>query len=178
MRKANGYEIKPYADLRNANLRDADLRLANLNSANLRLANLNSADLRLANLNSANLWDANLSGANLSGANLRDANLRDANLSGANLSGANLRDAKLDGADLRYCLGNNCNIFTLQLGAYQVTFTSSVMAIGCQQYSIVEWFKFTDKDIYKMDRDAATLWWSTYAPILKTIFKTQGIKTS
>ena len=59
----NGYEIKPFANLQGAILRDA-----NLVGANLYGANLYGANLRYANLKYANLRDANLSGADLSGA--------------------------------------------------------------------------------------------------------------
>jgi hypothetical protein len=76
--KIGSYKIKPFADLRSA-----DLRGANLTDANLR-----SADLRGANLTDANLRGANLTGANLRGANLYGANLRGADLYGANLYGA------------------------------------------------------------------------------------------
>ena len=76
-------KIKPFANLRGANLSDANLYGANLRGANLRGANLSDA-----NLSGANLSDANLSGANLRGANLRDANLYGANLRDANLYGA------------------------------------------------------------------------------------------
>ena len=55
MMKVNNYEIKPFADLRGANLYRANLRLANLYGANLYGANL-----RLAYLYGANLYGANL----------------------------------------------------------------------------------------------------------------------
>jgi uncharacterized protein YjbI with pentapeptide repeats len=188
MNKVNGYEIKPCADLRGADLRNADLSDADLRNANLRNADLMGANLMGANLmgtklRNANLMDAylryahlryaNLIGANLMGADLRNANLMDTKLRNAKLMGADLMDA-----DLRYCIGNNQEIKTLQLDAYQVTYTSSVMAIGCQQHTIVEWFEFTDADIFQMDEDTATRWCDKYSPILETIFKTQGIKTT
>jgi len=106
VRRVNGYEIKPGADLRGANLCHADLRGANLRGANLRYANLRYADLCCADLRDANLYcaylrAANLSGADLRGANLTGANLRDADLRYADLCDADLRDADLRGVDLR-----------------------------------------------------------------------------
>jgi len=110
VRIINGYEIKPGAnlsdaDLRGANLSDADLRGANLTGANLCHANLCHADLRCANLRDADLRYADLRYADLRGANLRDADLRYAYLRGANLNfaylrGADLRDADLTGVNL------------------------------------------------------------------------------
>ena len=58
----NGYEIKPYANLKGASLKGADLR-----GADLRGANLMGADLRNANLRYANLRYAKLEGTNVTG---------------------------------------------------------------------------------------------------------------
>ena len=69
------YEIKP-----GANLREADLLGADLKGAKLREANLKGAKLYLANLLGANLEEANLFGADL-----READLEKADLEGANL---------------------------------------------------------------------------------------------
>ena len=54
MKKINGYEIEPDANLRDANLIGADLRDANLRDANLRGADLRGADLRGADFNENN----------------------------------------------------------------------------------------------------------------------------
>jgi uncharacterized protein YjbI with pentapeptide repeats len=62
IRKENGYEIRPGADLYEANLGGADL-----GEAALREADLLYADLREVNLERANLWEANLEGAYLLG---------------------------------------------------------------------------------------------------------------
>ena len=95
MRIINGYEIKPGADLSEANLFKANLSDVNLSEADLIGANLFRANLRSANLSEANLFRANLNRANLSEADLSGANLIGANLSDANLSDADLSDAKL-----------------------------------------------------------------------------------
>ena len=65
--KVNGYEIKPYAYLKGANLSGADLEGANLSGADLRYANLAGANLQDANLKGADLYCANLEGANVTG---------------------------------------------------------------------------------------------------------------
>lgn len=95
MMKIKDYEIKPLADLRDANLCGADLRRANLRSADLRGANLSYANLRGVSLSYVDLSYVDLCGADLRGANLRSANLRGANLMDANLRGADLRGANL-----------------------------------------------------------------------------------
>jgi hypothetical protein len=63
--KVNGYDVRP-----GANLRDADLRGADLRGANLKHADLLDADLQYADLRGADLRDADLRGADL-----RDARL-------------------------------------------------------------------------------------------------------
>jgi hypothetical protein len=74
------YEIKPFANLSEANLYGANLFRANLSGANLF-----RADLTGANLSEANLYRANLSEANLSEANLYRVDLTGADLTGADL---------------------------------------------------------------------------------------------
>ena len=128
-------------DLRNANLRDADL---------------SGADLSGANLSGANLRDADLSGADLSGANL----------SGADLSGADLSGANLSGADLRYCIGNNKEIKSLQIGTYLISYTKDILNIGCQSYKHSDWRTFSDSIILNMDGQKALDWWNLNKHIL------------
>ena len=131
-----GHEDGVKADLRGADLREADLRWADLRDANLRWANLEGADL----------YEADLEGANL-----RDANLRDADLREADLKDAYLEEANLEEANLRYCTGNSKQIKAIQTETYHITYTDKVMAIGCEQYPIEEWFNFDDETIDKMD---------------------------
>ena len=159
------------ANLSGANLSDANLSGATLRGATLRCANLSGATLRWATLRWANLSDANLSGADLSDANLSDATLRDANLSGATLSCANLSDANLSGADLsgadlsgatlRCAIGNKRELRTLQLDSYSISFTDSVLQIGCKRFTPQEWRDFGDNEISNMDNGALD-WWKKW----------------
>jgi uncharacterized protein YjbI with pentapeptide repeats len=157
-----------YADLRCANLRYADLSYADLRCANLRYADLSYADLSYANLSYANLRYADLSCANLRYADLSYADLRYADLSYADLSYADLSYANLRCANLSYAVGNSNQIKTLQTETYVVTYTNTVMAIGCKQYSIKEWKNFKDREIEKMDSKALEFW-KKWKPILKKI---------
>lgn len=124
-------------------------------------ANLSSANLRGADLIYANLIYANLRGANLSYADLSDANLSDADLRGANLS-----DAKLFG-----CIGNKEQVKSLRLDKYCITYTKDRLQIGCKNYSIREWFNFTDKQINVMDKGALD-WWNKHKNLIKLIIET------
>ena len=74
--KVNGYEIKPFANLRGAYFRGADLRGTNLKGADLRGADLRGADFEGATLRGADLRDAKLEGAKLEGADLEYANVK------------------------------------------------------------------------------------------------------
>jgi hypothetical protein len=61
---------------------------------------------------------------------------------------------------------------TVQSGKYTITFSASVMAIGCEQHTIKQWFSFTKKQISAMDHGALE-WWTTWKPILKSIIEAQ-----
>ena len=115
----------------------------------------------------ANLSYANLSSADLCSANLRSANLRSANLCSADLSYADLSSADLCSADLRYVTGNMREIKSLQVETYKITYTQDVMAIGCEQHSIKEWFEFDNKRILEMEGKKALEFWKKWKPILK-----------
>ena len=107
----------------------------------------------------ADLIDADLIGADLRGANLRDASLRGADLSGSNLIGADLR---------RMASGNNREIRTMQTGEWIIVYTDDMMAIGCQQHSLSEWWSFNDEQIAHMDKGALDFW-RKWRPILRQI---------
>ena len=148
-------------DIRNANLRNANLRNADLSNADLR-----NADLRNANLRNVNLRNVNLRNADLIDTSLRYASLSDANLSGADLSGANLSDA-----DLRYCIGNNKEIKSLQIGTYLISYTKDILNIGCQSHTLDKWINFTDEEIDDMDKGTSLDWWKLNKDILVTLVK-------
>lgn len=164
------------ADLREANLCRANLRGADLTGAILRGANLRDAYLGGANLLCADLHGAVLYDADLRGANLCDADLRDTSMGCADLTDADLRGARLDGADLSEVrslwstIGNKKEVKTVQVGAWDVTYTADRMQIGCQLHSLDEWWAFTDKDISVMD-DGALAWWRKWKPILESIIE-------
>ena len=103
-------------------------------------------------------------------ANLRGADLSRANLSGADLSRADLSGANLSGANLRDLLGNQINVKTVAVEKYTITYTSEYLQIGCQRFTIREWFNFSDDEISKMDCGALG-WWNKWKLIIKTIIE-------
>jgi len=161
------------ADLYGASLSEADLYGAKLcdvelTAANLSRAGMGGADLRRADLSRADLSEADLIAANLRWADLRDANLYGADLTAAKLIGAKLSGAKLSGADLRWTRGNDREIKNVETDRWWITYTAEVMAIGCEQHAIAEWFDFDDDTIAKMDKRALK-WWREWKPKLQQI---------
>jgi len=169
--------IRKHADwlINSVNGERANLSSANLSSADLSYADLSYADLCSANLCSADLSSANLSSANLSFANLSFANLSYANLCSADLSSANLCSADLSFANLSWVIGNSLNLKYIQSGKHEIIYSDKVMAIGCEQHDIKDWWKFDDKTISKMDCGAIE-WWKVWKPILKKIIKVSPAK--
>ncbi len=157
-------------DLRGANLSGTNLSDANLSDADLSDADLSDADLSDANLSDADLSDADLSGANLSDADLSGANLRYADLSGANLRYANLSGADLSDTDLRFSIGNNKEIKSLQIGEYLISYHKNILNIGCKRYTLLEWESFTNIEIDNMDTKALD-WWNLNKHIIFELVK-------
>ena len=123
------------------------------------------------------LEGACLEGAYLEGANPEGANLEGAYLEGANLEGACLERANLEGAYLEKTNGNNGEIKTIQTGFWVITYTESVIQIGCKNYTIKEWFDFPDVSIKKMN-DEALEFWKKWKPILELIGVFDKIKAA
>jgi hypothetical protein len=148
--------------------KQANLAKANLARADLSTANLSGANLAMANLSMANLYRTNLSRVNLAMANLAMANLTRANLSTVNLSRANLVGAKLSGSNVRYASSDVKRVKSICVDTWAVVYTKDVMAIGCEQHSIAEWWEFTDSEIDAMHNKALE-WWKKWKPILQQI---------
>ena len=106
------------------------------------------------------LRGADLRGTNLSYADLRYAHLSGADLSNANLSNANLNGADLSGANLRYCIGNNIEVKSLQIGTYLISYTKDILNIGCRSHKHSDWRTFSDSIILDMDEQKALDWWN------------------
>ena len=139
-------------------------------------ADLRNADLGGVNLGNVNLYGADLRNADLRNAYLRNADLRNADLGGADLRNADLRNADLGGADLRNVnlggvFGNMKHVKSLQIEKYYITYTSKIIQIGCQSYTIEEWKNFNNKSILEMDGKRALEWWNKWKPIIMQIIE-------
>ncbi len=138
------------------------------------MADLSWADLIEADLTGANLTRANLTEANLTETNLTEVNLTEANLTEANLFRVNLTRANLTWANLYNTIGNGKEIKTIMTDEYIINYTNKILQIGCQQYPINDWFKFSDDEIFKMDsKDGkkALRFWKKWKPILQMILE-------
>lgn len=75
-----------------------------------------------------------------------------------------------EGADLRYCIGNNNEVKSLQLGTYLISFCGQTLNISCQSHTIEDWGNFTDKEISDMDSNALD-WWKLNKSIILEVVK-------
>ena len=101
---------------------------------------------------------------------LSDADLSDANLRYANLRGADLSDTNLSGANLRFSIGNNKEIKSLQIGEYLISYHKNILNIGCKRYTLLEWESFTNIEIDNMDTKALD-WWNLNKHIIFELVK-------
>ena len=88
----------------------------------------------------------------IEGADLQYANLKGANLQHADLKGANLRHADLRGANL------SIDVIHIDGMRWDVIIFQDWMTIGCQHHHVVDWDRFTDDEISKMNDDALEFW--------------------
>ncbi|MDA7931208.1 pentapeptide repeat-containing protein [Akkermansiaceae bacterium] len=109
------YEIKPNANLENAQLYGADLSRANLTAATFERANIFLVDFTGADLFTSNLSEANLVAANFTDANLVGADLRISDCEGADFTNANLKRAFLSGASLKAAKVKGANLEEAEL---------------------------------------------------------------
>ena len=134
----------------------------------LRGTSLAWANLAGFDLSRAYMVGTNLTNANLCQSNLYVARLYTAKLTGADLRGADLTGAGLTGADIRRAVGNGYEIRSLRASPYTVVWTNTVMAIGCQQHQIADWWAFSDDRIDSMDSHALH-WWREWKPKLRIL---------
>ncbi len=114
--------------------------------------------------------------AKLAFAKFRYSKLNHADFTGSNLqhvdfTGATLKDCKLQDAAINYVIGNMCEIRSMQLDSWHITFTEHVLAIGCRQYSWEEWNQFSDGELELMDEYAPSWWgkWKEYLFITREL---------
>ena len=70
--------------------------------------------------------------------------------------------ASLIGANLTGANGVNEWVKSIQIETYPISYTDTVMQIGCERHLISEWADFSDKKIADMDGKAALKFWRKY----------------
>ena len=113
-------------------------------------------------------WNDFVLRANLSGAGFSGANLSGAYLSGANLSDAYLSGAYLRGANLQHAVGNLREIRSIHCFERVITYSADRIWIGCKNYTIEEWWDFTDAEISEMSNEALERW-TKWKPLLQQV---------
>lgn len=140
----------------------ADLSGTNLSGTDLSGTNLRGTDLRGANLSRTNLRGADLSGTDLSGINFYRSNL-----SGVNLSGVNLNRTNLSGTNLSGAIHSFNRLKSITGFEYFIIIIDDIIQVGCQTYSYEKWKNFSQKEIYRMDRDSAVEFYPKLLKILE-----------
>ena len=72
----------------------------------------------------------------------------------ANLSGAGFSGANLSGAYLQHAVGNLREIRSIHCFERVITYSADRIWIGCKNYTIEEWWDFTDAEISEMSNEA------------------------
>ena len=133
-------------------------------------ADFAGAILGYANFAGAILRYAKFEGANLIGANFEGADLRDTNFEGADLRDTNFEGADLRGANFEGAVGNQREIYSLQLPKYKIVMTKDRIFIGCQAHSKADWLKFDRKQLEGMDGYKGLEWWDNYSKIVFELY--------
>ena len=91
-----------------------------------------------------------------------------ANLLRANLFGADLSGADLSGANLQQAVGNLREIRSIHCFERVITYSADRIWIGCKNYTIEEWWDFTDAEISEMSNEALERW-TKWKPLLQQV---------
>ena len=57
-------------------------------------------------------------------------------------------------------------IKSIKVETYPITYTGTVMQIGCERHEIKEWFEFDDERIFEMDGEGALKFWKKWRGLL------------
>ena len=168
------------ANFNNTDLSGTDLSHTNLTGAQFEGANLTGTKFIGCRLDSTNFLGANLTSAIISGCYCTNAVFTTANLTGAILSesgfrGTNFSNANLTGVTIDSTTGNMSEIKSMAIGGQPISYTSSMMQIGCVQFRLflnveAATLAATDNDEYRNQMHPAGVeFWSVWGDIIKSI---------
>jgi len=76
----------------------------------------------------------------------------------------------LTGADLLFVSGNQNEIRSIMISnVYPISYTSSVIQIGCEQHRIEDWWTFDDRRILAMGGKQALKFWCKYRDLIRQV---------
>ena len=163
------------ANFDNTDLSGFDLSHSNLSGAQFEGANLTGTVFVGCRLDSTNFVGANLTSATISGCYCTNADFATANLTGAMLSesgfrGTNFSNANLTGVTIESTTGNMSEIKSMAFAGQPISYTSSMLQIGCIQVSVTACLADLDSDEYRSSlHPAGVEFWSVWGDIIKSI---------
>ncbi|HDZ5093983.1 TPA: pentapeptide repeat-containing protein [Campylobacter jejuni] len=144
---------------------------------------LNNANLENLDLSGLNFDNVFINGTSFKNANLNDISSKNASFIDCNFSGVSFHfcnflrtefeNCIFDNVSLRDCIGDMKNIFSVVIDTYVMTFTKTIMNLGCNSKSIDDWRKTNPDNI---DDEEQKWLWSYYKDtIFEIIDKRLGV---
>ncbi|EAL7494771.1 pentapeptide repeat-containing protein [Campylobacter coli] len=110
-----------------------------LNDANLENLNLSGLDFDNVFINGASFKNANLNDISSKNTSFIDCDFSGASFNFCNFLRTEFENCIFENVDLRDCIGDMKNIFSVVVDTYVMTFTKTMMNLGCDTKTIKEW---------------------------------------
>lgn len=146
MREANLFQV----DMHGLNIQDGDFTNSNLDEAIFRKANVNNCNFQYASMNLVDFSNGDISNSNFYEVYIHTPDLLNTKFT--------------------HVIGDGKYLKTIMALDWHIVYTKTHMAIGCRQYKLSEWWKFTAKEIKPMHGNA-NRFWKRYKPLLQEIIK-------
>lgn len=136
--------------------------------------NLSGLDFDNVFINSTSFKNANLNDISSKNASFIDCDFSGASFNFCNFLRTEFENCIFENVDLRDCIGDMKNIFSVVLDTYVMTFTKTMMNLGCDTKTIKEWRNLSVDDL----EDGEQKWlWSYYKyTIFEIIDKRLGVE--
>ena len=148
------------------NLTNLDFSNRDIYKSNFRYSNIHNSNFKSVFASNVDFEGAIITETDFSLADLEDADFYDADLDESTL----LVGANIEGIDIRLCTGDGKVIKNIPSTVYDIAYTKTSLAIGCQQHKILEWQNFGDEEISSMDRGALD-WWKENRDLILRLVK-------
>ncbi|RTI85310.1 pentapeptide repeat-containing protein [Campylobacter jejuni] len=125
-------------------------------------------------LEGISLNNANLENINLSGLDFNNAFINGASFHFCNFLRTEFENCIFENVDLRDCIGDMKNIFSVVVDTYVMTFTKTMMNLGCDTKTIKEWRNVSVDDLE--DEEQKWLWSYYKDTIFEIINKRLGVE--